>query len=105
MTVLNCSATTCAYNSDELCSKGDIKVGGANAHDADHTSCESFLERREGSMGNSLGEGSTTIGIDCEAENCSYNEKCKCIAGAVNVGGNEACTSDETRCSTFTKNE
>jgi hypothetical protein len=56
-------------------------------------------------MGNSLGEGSTTIGIDCEAENCSYNEKCKCIAGAVNVGGNEACTSDETRCSTFTKNE
>ncbi|QOV19113.1 DUF1540 domain-containing protein [Blautia liquoris] len=104
MTVLNCSAATCAYNVDELCSKGEIKVGGANAHDSDQTSCESFIERKEGSMSNSASSGCTTIGIDCEAENCSYNEQCKCVAGAINVGGNEACTSDETRCSTFTQN-
>lgn len=101
MTVLSCSAITCSYNKDELCSKGDIKVGGRDAHEADQTCCESFVERKEGSMSNSTGCGCTTIAIDCAAEECMYNERCACVAGAINVGGNQACSSDETRCSTF----
>ena len=42
MPALRCSAMTCVYNDGELCSKGDIKVGGSNAMTADETCCESF---------------------------------------------------------------
>ena len=31
MPALKCSAMTCVYNKGELCSKGDIKVGGSGA--------------------------------------------------------------------------
>ena len=101
MTVLSCSAVTCVYNKEELCSKGDIKVGGSEATKKDQTCCESFIERKAGSMSNSEKIGYTTIGIECEAQECVYNEERECFAGAINVGGNEAATSEETRCSTF----
>lgn len=101
MAVLSCTAVTCVYNKNELCSKGDIKVGGSNAKAADQTCCESFKERTGDSMSSATGCGCTTIGIDCEAQNCEFNEKCKCVAGAINIGGNEACQCEETRCSTF----
>ena len=35
MPALQCSARTCVYNKGELCSKGDIKVGGGGATRAD----------------------------------------------------------------------
>ena len=28
MTILNCSAVTCIYNKDQLCSRGEIEVMG-----------------------------------------------------------------------------
>ena len=31
MTILKCSATTCAYNEDMLCSRGEINVMGDSA--------------------------------------------------------------------------
>lgn len=31
MPALSCSAMTCVYNQNELCSKGDIRVGGSGA--------------------------------------------------------------------------
>ena len=31
MTILKCSAMTCVYNKEQLCSKGDIDVTGENA--------------------------------------------------------------------------
>lgn len=101
MTVLSCSALTCVYNKEELCSKGDIKVGGSDAHKKDETCCESFIERKDVSMNNSEGSGYTTIAIECIAKECVYNDDYECFAGAINVGGNEASTSEETRCSTF----
>lgn len=101
MAVLSCSAVTCVYNKDELCSKGDIKVGGSNAKHPDQTCCESFKERTSDSASSSEGCGCTTIGIDCEAQECIFNEKCKCVAGAIHVAGNEACRCEETCCSTF----
>ena len=101
MAVLSCGAVTCVYNKDELCSKGDIRVGGSDAHHSDQTCCESFKERTSDSMSNSEGCGCTTIGIDCKAQECSFNDKCKCVAGAINISGDNACRSEETRCSTF----
>ena len=47
MTILKCSAMTCVYNKEQLCSKGDIDVTGENATSANETSCGSFRERTE----------------------------------------------------------
>ena len=44
---------TCVYNQNELCSKGDIRVGGSGAKSSMETCCESFKERGEGTMSNS----------------------------------------------------
>ena len=103
MPALRCSAMTCVYNDGELCSKGDIKVGGSNAMTADETCCESFKERNEGSMSNSMGTGCgcTNIGVDCDAHDCISNDKCKCVAGAINIEGCEACHREDTRCGSF----
>ena len=50
MTILKCSAMTCVYNKEQLCSKGDIDVTGENATSANETSCGSFQERTGSSM-------------------------------------------------------
>ena len=55
MPALSCSAMTCVYNQNELCSKGDIRVGGSGAKSSMETCCESFKERGEGTMSNSTG--------------------------------------------------
>ncbi len=47
MAVLSCGAVTCVYNKDELCSKGDIRVGGSDAHHSDQTCCESFKGKNQ----------------------------------------------------------
>jgi hypothetical protein len=103
MTILKCNATSCTYNKDMLCSKGEIDVMGESAHNADETSCGSFRERTTDSMTNSTasGCGCEKIQIDCKAQNCTYNENCKCTAAAINVGGSNASTSDQTKCDTF----
>ncbi len=103
MPALSCSATTCIYNKQELCSKGDVKIGGSNARQAGETCCESFQERTGDSMMNSTasGCGCTNISIDCAAQNCQFNEACKCTAGGIQISGGQACCSDDTRCSSF----
>lgn len=103
MTILKCHATTCVYNKEELCSRGEIDVMGENARMSDETSCGSFRERSSESVSNSLSErcGCETIRIDCKAQNCTYNEDCKCTAAAINVDGANANTSTETKCGTF----
>ena len=74
MPALSCSAMTCVYNQNELCSKGDIRVGGSGAKSSMETCCESFKERGEGTMSNSTGCGCTKIGVDCKAQNCTFND-------------------------------
>lgn len=103
MTVLRCAAVTCMYNKDQLCSKGEIDVTGANAREAEQTSCGSFRERGSGSVTNSVtnGCGCEQIQIDCGANTCIYNEQSKCTASAIQVDGSNAGTSQETCCNTF----
>ncbi len=103
MTILRCSATTCVYNKDELCSKGEIDVIGESAMAADETSCGSFRERSYDSTQNSFTEGCgcEKINIDCAAQKCTYNENCRCTAAAIDVAGNGACDCRDTKCSTF----
>ena len=91
MTILKCSATTCAYNEDMLCSRGEINVMGDSAKSSEETSCGSFREKSQGAMNSAKnGCGCETIQIDCKAHNCTYNENCKCTAAAIDVAGSGA---------------
>lgn len=103
MPVLRCTAVTCIYNKEELCSKGEIKVAGENAHYADETSCSSFQERTENSASNNAacGCGCENIAIDCSACQCAYNDQQKCTAASIHIGGAQACKSQDTKCGTF----
>ena len=67
MTILKCSATTCAYNEDMLCSRGEINVMGDSAKSSEETSCGSFREKSQGAMNSAKnGCGCETIQIDCK---------------------------------------
>lgn len=101
MTVLTCSATTCIYNENKLCSRGEIEVLGSDARRPGETACGSFREK--GSAKNSSAEhcGCEKIQIDCKAKECAYNEHCKCTAAAIDISGHNACSTEDTNCVTF----
>ena len=101
MANLKCSADTCTYNCETLCSKGDIFVGGTHADCSGKTCCESFCERRGDSLTSAVSHPSPTISIDCEASKCRYNFNFKCTAEHVTINGSGAKGSQETACSTF----
>ena len=54
MTILKCSATTCAYNEDMLCSRGEIDMMGESAHSAEETCCGSFREKSQDTMNSAV---------------------------------------------------
>ncbi len=103
MTDLKCGVENCIYNSEHLCSKGDICVGGKNACHSDDTCCESFAQQRDGmsAFTSSISHPSREINIDCEAVKCMYNEDYKCTADHVDIKGCGACGCRETACETF----
>ena len=71
MTILKCSAVKCMYNDNELCSRGDIEITGANARHAEDTTCGSFRDRNSsGSAMNCTAQhcGCEKINIDCKAQ-------------------------------------
>ena len=102
MAELKCGATECTYNKEQLCSKGDIMVGGKHADKSDDTCCESFrVKRGEDSYTSSLSHAGKIISIDCEAQNCVYNSNYKCHAEHVDIKGCGADNCKETTCATF----
>lgn len=100
MTQLKCSVKNCMYNDEQLCSKGDIMIGGQDASKPNETRCESFRERT-GSMTNSVGHPSREIEVGCQATNCRFNENCKCSANEIGIAGSNACSCAETECASF----
>lgn len=58
-----------------------------------------------GGMTNSVEKGKScgceTIDIYCEAEHCKSNDARKCVAGAINIAGSDACRCEETKCASF----
>lgn len=43
--------------------------------------------------------------ISCDAKNCVYHSSdCKCMAGSIRVGSQNACSCGETSCATFELN-
>ena len=101
MPELRCDVHSCTHNKNMYCDLDKIEVGGSNAKTPKDTSCNSFVERKEGTYSNSIKEASAKASIDCKATTCTYNKECKCYAGKIDVSGNAACRKDETCCSSF----
>jgi len=101
MTKLNCSVQSCSYNKERSCCKGDIMVEGKEAMENRATCCGSFRERSSDSYSNSVMRPSQNIQVDCEAEKCSFNQGCKCVADEIGIAGQNACHCEETECASF----
>ncbi len=103
MAELKCGVESCVYNEEQLCSKGDIMVGGKHACSCNDTCCESFVCKRPGADAytSALSHPSMVISIDCEAVKCIYNSNYKCVAEHVDIRGPKACECKETVCATF----
>lgn len=101
MTILDCSATSCIYNSDKCCCKGDIKVEGRHAERTEDTCCGSFEERSKDSMRNAAGHMSREIDVTCEACHCVFNDNKKCSADHIGIVGQGACKCSDTECGSF----
>lgn len=101
MTRLDCSVTSCMYNQDNYCSKGDITIGGRNAACSGDTCCESFHKRGTGAGTNSISHPSANIEVDCEAQECKFNANCKCSASHIGIQGRDACECKQTECGSF----
>lgn len=101
MTFLDCSVTSCVYNEDKCCCKGDIKVEGQQAKKINETCCGSFKERNIGNASNVEKHISKEIDVACEAYNCVFNENKKCSAEHIGIAGGDACNCGETECASF----
>ncbi|MEE1315031.1 MAG: DUF1540 domain-containing protein [Faecalimonas sp.] len=102
MPELKCNVHTCVHNKDYYCVLDGIEVAGSDAKVAKDTSCASFQEKTD-AYSNTAKEATALSKVDCKAVECQYNEECKCHAGKISVGGNDACTSQETECASFEK--
>lgn len=100
-TYLDCYVTSCVYNANRCCGKGDIVVNGKDAKESRETICDSFKERKGDSMKNVVNSMSKDIAIICEATNCRFNENKNCMAEHISIAGGNASASSETECASF----
>ena len=100
-TYLDCYVTSCAYNANRCCSKGDIVVEGKHAKVNRETTCDSFRERKTESAKNSVNCNTKDVVIICEATNCRFNDSKNCKAEHISIAGGNACSSQETECASF----
>lgn len=99
---LVCSVENCTYNKEHLCALNEIKVGGEQATNSESTCCDSFRDQRDSfSNCENCGCGTKRTDVECEAENCVFNEECKCHADSIDVCGCGATKARATECSTF----
>jgi len=120
MADVNCAAWTCVNNIDGLCSARTINVLGNSAIKPMETQCETFAPREfinaiknstnlnlGGALAQMMQAGKDygvrmTPSINCDAENCVYNELGMCNAKAIAISGDDPMTSKNTQCATFT---
>lgn len=102
---IQCSATSCTHNKDEVCYANGILIEGSDAHTSSETACSTYTESvNEGSNGfeNSINSGdSPCTHIACEAESCMYNDHKKCMTGAIVVNGSAARSYQQPDCETY----
>lgn len=96
---LQCSVDHCANNSQGLCCRPDIHVGGTNARSSAGTSCRSYVQRSGGYSNSNLYENpNSSLDISCSARNCVFNADRICSANAISISLGD---SSETECSSF----
>lgn len=99
---LVCSVENCVNNKEYLCALNEIHVGGENAQDSHATLCGSFQDQKDSfSNCENCGTATKETDIACEAQNCSYNDSCRCCADSIDVCGCGSTTARGTECSTF----
>lgn len=101
MTRLDCNVTNCLHNADNCCCRREITVEGVQAKNCCDTCCGSFDEKKEWSFKNLFKSPESRLEIQCDAQNCVYNENRLCIAERVDITGANAKKTGETECSTF----
>lgn len=100
---LSCSAQSCIHNNSNFCCRGEIDVAGNGAETSEGTCCSSFYEDT-GNARDAMEQTPTEyMNVQCQAQNCTHNEGCKCHAESIDVSGYGAGCSDETCCSSFEK--
>ncbi len=97
---LNCSVHNCSYNRDNNCSLAAIHVGGQEATRPQLTCCENFIST-EYTNSNEVHQPYPQVDIECKAVDCIYNYEKRCAAKEVQIGGKEACSTQDTDCVTF----
>lgn len=105
MNRVECEVSTCMHFDKNLCMLNKIRVEGPSAHDREQTCCMSFSEKLSGGQ-NAVGmpnNATQDTGINCKADNCSYNDNCKCTANLVKVTNCHPNVSAkcDTHCATF----
>ena len=100
MTNLTCSVENCVHNNSQCCCKEGITVGGVEAVSSSATCCDSF-EEKQGAFISNFENPKSSLYIQCEAENCTYNENRMCAAETIHIAGMNACATRETECNSF----
>lgn len=114
---LHCLAHNCAYNREELCSAGQIKVKGEDTQEGGNTFCSTFnYKEEESGFFSRLSDINLLSGISnmfsnedqemnpkvaCDAGKCNYNAEGFCDAEDLNISGTSSITSQQTECETF----
>ena len=103
MARISCEVTGCEYNCDGGCRLDTVKVEGEDATVSDETVCDSYTDRNEKGCVNCTPSSCAcnNAEIECDAEDCRYNEDCICNADRITVGCKNAHCSAETACLTF----
>lgn len=104
MPILDCSVDTCYYNKSRRCCRDEIQVEGKDAMSCNATACGSFKETITDRVSSSChcDEGpETTLGVECEAQNCIFNDACVCYAEHIGIAGKGAEHYTETECGSF----
>ena len=96
MTKLNCNVTSCVHNADDCCCKNSIVVEGQTARDKCDTCCASFDENKGDAFTNLFKTPENRLEVDCEAINCVYNERRRCVAEHIGIGGGKASRAGQT---------
>lgn len=102
MTKLDCTVVNCAYNTNKMCKRENITVGGHEASKPSETVCKSFYPKGTNTVNNvSSFQPEKETNVACDAITCRYNYNKKCAADQIAIAGIHAMTNGETECGTF----
>ncbi|MDQ0151222.1 DUF1540 domain-containing protein [Eubacterium multiforme] len=100
MATLRCQVRECTHNRDSYCCNESIAVGGREAMSSSQTMCNDFQEMSYSIMSMEQ-KPNPNMEIECNAKNCMYNDKQRCIANYVDISGDNCKEESDTKCATF----